>query len=50
MLRLNPSFDAQKDVVASILAKEERANIGNVCGLNVLTTLLFIYDINPTVF
>ncbi|XP_059361327.1 gamma-secretase-activating protein-like [Carassius carassius] len=28
MLRLNPTFDAQKDVVASILAKEERANIG----------------------
>ncbi|XP_059367266.1 gamma-secretase-activating protein [Carassius carassius] len=28
MLRLNPVFDTQKDVVSSILAKEERANIG----------------------
>uniref|UniRef100_A0A672QYK6 Uncharacterized protein n=1 Tax=Sinocyclocheilus grahami TaxID=75366 RepID=A0A672QYK6_SINGR len=28
MLRLNPIFDTQKDVVSSILAKEERANIG----------------------
>ncbi|KAF4114580.1 gamma-secretase-activating protein isoform X1 [Onychostoma macrolepis] len=28
MLRLNPFFDTQKDVVSSILAKEERANIG----------------------
>ncbi|ROI15516.1 Gamma-secretase-activating protein [Anabarilius grahami] len=28
MLRLNPTFDTQKDVVSSILAKEERANIG----------------------
>lgn len=28
MLRLNPTFDIQRDVVSSILAKEERANIG----------------------
>ncbi|RXN17823.1 gamma-secretase-activating -like isoform X2 [Labeo rohita] len=28
MLKLNPVFDTQKDVVSSILAKEERTNIG----------------------
>lgn len=32
MLRLNPTFDAQKDVVSSVLAKEEtiRGNIGKL--------------------
>lgn len=62
MLKLNPVFDTQKDVVSSILAKEERTNIGKwiQCTCN---NIMYLFNnissssssgssnyINPTVF